>query len=176
MTTNDPVLGRTESVRATWGAGLAAGLVGGLGMGVILHLGANVMTFVGALYGWPTVTGGWVVHLVNSVLIAMLFTAIVSRPAVAERVDGLWTYVVGGVAYASAVGLVTAGVMLPVAMNLRGVHAVPDPVVPLSGSLGTALVVLSVAVAHIVYGVLLGATYGAVNADGTLDPLASATR
>jgi hypothetical protein len=175
MSTSDVEFGRTEPVRATWGAGLAAGVVGGLGMGLVLHFGANVMTFVGALYGWPTVTGGWVLHLLNSVVIALLFTAVVSRPAVAERIDALWTDVVGGVVYASAVGLVTAGVMLPVAMNLRGVRTVPDPVVPLSGPLGTALVVLSVAVAHLVYGVLLGATYGAVNADRTPEPFASVT-
>ena len=173
MTTSDALLGSNESVRAPWGAGVAAGTVGGVGMGLGLHFGANVMTFVGALYAWLTVIGGWIVHLVNSVLIALLSTAVVSRPAVAERVDALWTYVVCGVLYASAVGLVTAGVMLPVAMNPRGARTVPDPGVPLSDLLGTALIVLSVSVAHVVYGVLLGATYGAVHADRASEPLAS---
>ena len=165
MGTTDVVLERTARVRTTWGAGVAAGLVAGLGMGAVLHVGANAMALVGALYGWPTATGGWVVHLANSVLIALLFTVVVSRRAVADRVEAVWQYVVGGVVYATAVGLVTAGVMLPAAMNLRGTRTIPEPILPVSGGLGVAVVVTSVAVAHLVYGVLLGAIYGAANVD-----------
>lgn len=175
MGTTDVILERSASVRTPWGAGVAAGLVAGIGMGLVLHLGANAMALVGALYGWPTVTGGWVVHLANSVLIALLFTAVVSRPAVAERVEATWQYVVGGVAYATAVGLVTAGVMLPVTMNLRGTRTLPEPLLPVSGGLGIAIVVTSVAVAHIVYGVILGAVYGTVTADRGSERLAATT-
>lgn len=171
MGTTDVVLERTASVRTTWGAGVAGGLVAGLGMGIVLHVGANAMALIGSLYGWPTVTGGWVVHLVNSVAIALLFTAVVSRPAVADRVEDVWQYVVGGVAYATAVGLVTAGVMLPVTMNLTGTRTLPETILPVSGGLGIAVVVTSVAVAHLVYGVLLGAVYGAANVDRAPEPV-----
>lgn len=175
MGTTDVILERSASVRTPWAAGVAAGLVAGVAMGLVLHLGANAMALVGALYGWPTVTGGWVVHMVNSVLIALLFTVVVSRPAVAERVEARWQYVVGGVVYATAVGLVTAGVMLPVTMNLRGTRTLPEPILPVTGGLGIAIVVTSVAVAHVVYGVVLGAVYGTVALERRPDGLGSTT-
>ncbi len=165
MGTKNVLIGRTESMRSTWGAGATAGLIAGLGMGLILHLGANVMSFIGALYGWPTVTGGWIVHLLNSILIALGFTFLVSRAAISERIRSVGMYIVSGIIYASAVGLVTAGVMLPATMHLRGTQTVPDPIFPLPAAIGTALVIISVAVAHLLYGILLGATYGLINID-----------
>lgn len=151
-----------ESFRYTWGAGVAGGLIGGLGMGLILHAGANIMPFIGALYGWPTVIGGWAAHLVNSVLIGLVFTLIISRPVIRQQITTIPDYVVAGIVYAAAVGLVTSGVMLPIAMNALGRQAFPEPLLPLPGVIGGILIVLSVGVAHVIYGILLGATYGAI--------------
>lgn len=153
----------SEALQYTWGAGIAGGLIGGLGMGVILHAGANIMPFIGALYGWPSVLGGWVAHLVNSVLIGLVFTLLVSRPLVREQMRTIPGCAVAGVVYAAAVGLVTSGVMLPIAMNALGRQSLPEPLFPLPSVLGGILIVLSVAVAHVVYGVLLGVTYGAIH-------------
>lgn len=152
-----------ESLRDTWGAGLAGGLVGGVGMGLILHAGANMMPFIGAIYGWPTVVGGWVVHLVNSVLIGLLFTALMSRSIVRRQMTTVPDCTACGVVYAGAVGLVTTGLMVPASMNAIGTRSLPEPLLPLSGIAGGVLVVLSVAVAHLVYGLLLGATYGTIH-------------
>lgn len=152
-----------ETYPHRWEAGVAGGLVGGVGMGIVLHAGANVMPFVGALYGWPTVTGGWVAHLVHSVLIGLVFALIVSRPVIREQMTTVSEFVVAGIVYAAAVGLVTSGVMLPVAMNLLGTISLPESLLPLPGVVGGVLVVLSVGVAHLVYGVLLGATYGRIH-------------
>lgn len=154
----------TESPQYTWIAGIAGGLIGGIGMGIILHAGANMMPFIGALYGWPTVVGGWIGHLINSVIIGLVFTFIVSRPLVRQQTMTISGSVVVGVLYAAAVGLVTTGVMLPISMNVLGVQSLPEALVPLPGYIGGLLVVLSVAVAHLVYGLLLGATYGILHA------------
>lgn len=148
------------TIKNTWGAGIAGGLVGGVGMGLILHAGANIMPFIGALYGWPTVLGGWIAHLINSVVIGLVFTLIVTRRLVRQQMTSVSESVVAGVVYAAAVGLVTGGVMLPITMNAIGADSFPEPLFPLPGVLGGMLIVLSVAVAHVVYGVLLGATYG----------------
>lgn len=161
---------REEGLGHPWTAGAVGGLVGGVGMGLILHGGANVMPLIGALFGWPTVAGGWAVHLVNSLLIGLLFAAIVSRPTVHEQVDTvagppIAGFTVAGILYASAVGIVTAGVMLPVTMNLLGVRTLPEPILPLPYPFGVIVVVLSVGVAHVVYGLLLGATYGRLHAE-----------
>lgn len=143
-----------------WVAGIAGGLVGGVGMGVILHAGANVMPLIGALYGHPTVLGGWLAHLVNSVLIGLLFVVIVSRPFVRDQVASLLGWAIAGMVYGAAVGLGTSGIMLPIAMNLLGTSALPEPLLPLPGVIGGLLVILSISVAHLVYGLLLGASYG----------------
>lgn len=163
MGTNTTTSTSAEALQYTWGAGIVGGLVGGLGMGVILHAGANIMPFIGALYGWPTVLGGWAAHLMNSVLIGLVFTLLVSRPLVREQMTTIPGCVAAGVVYAAAVGLVTSGVMLPIAMNALGRQTLPEPLFPLPGVVGGILIVLSVGVAHVVYGVLLGATYGAIH-------------
>lgn len=169
MPTETVTIESAETYPYRWAAGVAGGLVGGVGMGIVLHAGANVMPFIGALYGWPTTTGGWVAHLVHSVLIGLVFALIVSRPVIREQMTTVSEFVVAGIVYAAAVGLVTSGVMLPVAMNLLGTISLPESLLPLPGVVGGVLVVLSVGVAHLVYGVLLGATYGRIHSS-TLSP------
>ena len=142
-----------------WVAGAASGLVAGIGMGVVFHAGANLMPFIGALYGWPTVVGGWVVHLVNSAVAGLVFAVIVSRPVLREQTTSAAESVAAGVVYAAAIGLVSTGILLPISMNALGVQSFPEPLVPLPGMLGTFLVIVSVGVAHLVYGLLLGGTY-----------------
>lgn len=146
-------------LRFRWVAGAASGLVAGIGMGIVFHAGANLMPFVGALYGWPTVVGGWVVHLVNSVVAGLLFAVIVSRPVLREQTTTTAESVAAGVVYAAAIGLVSTGILLPISMNTLGVQSFPEPLVPLPGMLGTFLVIVSVGVAHLVYGLLLGGAY-----------------
>ena len=149
--------------RNALGAGVVGGLVGGVGMGIVLHAGSNMMPLVGALYGWPTVVGGWAAHLAHSVLIGVGFAILASRPALSRQTTDVGGCVAVGIAYAAAVGLVTGGLMLPVSLNAIGTRTLPEPLLPLPGALGGILVVISVGVAHVVYGVLLGATYGYVH-------------
>jgi hypothetical protein len=159
MRTDTITIESAEAHLYRWRAGVAGGLVGGIGMGLILHAGANIMPFIGALYGWPTTAGGWVAHLVHSVLIGLVFALLVSRPVIREQMTTLSGSIAGGIVYAAAVGLVTSGVMLPIAMNMLGTRLLPEPLLPVPGVLGGLLVILSVGVAHLVYGILLGATY-----------------
>jgi len=156
----------SEATRYRWFAGGASGLVAGVGMGVVFHAGANLMPFVGALYGWPTVVGGWVVHLFNSVLAGLLFAFVVSRPVFHGQVESVGESVAAGVVFAAAIGLLSTGLLLPVSMSALGVQSFPEPLVPLPGMLGSLLVVASVGVAHLVYGLLLGWTYAAVRTRG----------
>ena len=145
-----------------WAAGAVSGLGAGIGMGVVFHAGANLMPFIGALYGWPTVVGGWVVHLVNSVFAGLLFAVVISRPILREQTTSTAETVAAGVVYAAAIGLVSTGFLLPVSMNPLGVQSFPEPLVPLPGMFGSFLVIVSVGVAHLVYGLLLGTVYAAV--------------
>lgn len=155
--------------RFRWVAGATSGLVAGIGMGIVFHAGANLMPFIGALYGWPTVVGGWVVHLVNSVFAGLLFAAIISRPILREQATTTTESVAAGVVYAAAIGLVSTGILLPVSMNMLGVQSFPEPLVPLPGMLGSFLVIVSVGVAHLVFGLLLGTVYATVKSYHVLE-------
>lgn len=151
------------SLQYTWGAGIVGGIAGGICMGVILHAGANILPYIGALYGWSTVIGGWIAHLVNSVLIGLLFALLVSRSIIRKQTTSIAECITFGIVYAAAVGLVTGGVMLPLTMNAVGAHSFPEPLLPLPGTLAGAFVVVSIGVAHMVYGLVLGATYGVIH-------------
>ncbi|WP_198667997.1 hypothetical protein [Saliphagus sp. LR7] len=151
------------SMSATWGAGAAGGLVGGIGMGIVLHLGANMMPLIGTLYGWPTVLGGWLGHLINSVLLGLVFAALVSRWRIHDRISNVGEWAITGVLYAVAIGLVTGGIMLPITVNLMGTTDLPEPLLPVPGFVGGLLVAFSAGVAHLVYGLLLGTIYGRVH-------------
>lgn len=152
-----------ESLHSPWGAGIGGGLVGGVAMGVILHAGSNMMPLIGALYGWPTVIGGWIAHLLNSIVIGLLFALIISFSIFQEETETVIDCIVLGLIYGVTVGLVTSGIMLPIAMNAIGTQSLPEPIFPLPGFIGGILVVISVGIAHLVYGILLGAVYGIIH-------------
>lgn len=94
-----------RSFRTTWGAGMGGGFVGGVAMGLILHGGANLMPFIGALYGWPTVTGGWVAHLLNSVVLGVLFAVLLALPFLREQTTSVEGCVLAGVVYAAGISV-----------------------------------------------------------------------
>ncbi|WP_233560779.1 hypothetical protein [Haloarcula sp. Atlit-47R] len=101
------------------------------------------MPFVGALYGWPTVVGGWVVHLLHSVFAGLLFAFVVSRPVFHGQIASVGESVAAGVVFAAAIGLLSTGLLLPVSMSALGIQSFTEPLVPLPGLLGNFLVVAS---------------------------------
>lgn len=157
--------GLRYAIRHVVSVGALGGLVAGVGMGVVLHAGGNMMSLIGALYGWPSVVGGWTAHLLNSVVLGVLFAVLVSHRLFENQTRTIAGCVALGMVYAAAIGLVTGGIMLPAAINVLGAQSLPAAILPLPGVLGGVVVVLSVGVAHIVYGVLLGVTYGLVHND-----------
>lgn len=132
-------------------------------MGIVLHAGANMMPLVGALYGWPTALGGWVSHMGYSILLGVVFAMLVSRWQFHDRTTSLFDWAVYGVLYAAAIGLVTVGIVVPIALNIMGTTTLPQPIFPLQGILGSLLVAFSVGVAHMIYGMILGVTYGHIH-------------
>lgn len=141
-----------------WVAAVLAGLVGGVGMGAVLYSTTNAMPLIGALYGQPTVVGGWVAHLFNSVVFALAFAGAVTLTPLRDYVGGVSGCAGLGLGYGALLGVVTGGIVLPVALNLVGATTLPVPLWPVSGESVTFGVFL--AVAHLVYGVGLGTTFG----------------
>ncbi|GAB3423547.1 hypothetical protein GCM10027435_29660 [Haloparvum alkalitolerans] len=153
MTTTSAVAERT------WAAGGLAGLAAGVGMGLVLHLALDLMPVIATLIGGDTTLAGWVVHLFNSTLFGLLFVGVFARPFFEELLVDLGGCVSLGVVHSAALGLLTGGLLLPVALALEGATSLPVPTLPFPGvDVGLEFAVV-IALAHLLYGVLLGGTY-----------------
>ncbi|AEH36716.1 hypothetical protein [Halopiger xanaduensis] len=143
--------------------GLLAGLVGGVGMGLVLLLGPDVFEVLGALLGSSTIAAGWIVHLAVSMGFGIAFAVVVSRPAVRQFVGSFDEYAGAAVAFGTALGLLVGGLILPAAVAQAGVATLPLPFLPLPGLAAELLGAAVFAVGHLVYGLLVGATFGTIN-------------
>lgn len=164
-TTEPTAVGRPR--RRRWVGGAVAGLVAGVGMGLVLHFGAGTMALVGALYGRPTVLAGWVAHLVNSVVLALVFVAVVSQPLLRDYTSSPAEVVGLAAGYGAALGVLTGGLLLPLWLDAAGATELPVPLLPIPGLVGEFTFPVVLAVAHLVYGALLGAVYAAVAGVGS---------
>lgn len=131
-----------------WSAAFIGGLTAGLVMGLLMQFLAETMPMVGALYGTPSVTAGWIAHIFHSVVLALVFAAIVtSSPG--NRYAKSTTDIVGlGLAYGAVIWLALAGFVMPVWLGAVGIPDVPVPNLT-AMSLGF----------HLVYGGILGIVY-----------------
>lgn len=140
----DDVRSDTDLVR--WGA--LAGLVAGLAFGLLIQFRLQSMTAVGAMYtlGEPSVTAGWVAHVVHSVVFGALFGLVVDREPL-DRYVGTYTGGIGlAVGYAVVLWAVNIVFVWPLWLNNVGFGAeLPLPNVATMPLVG-----------HVVYGTLLG--------------------
>lgn len=141
-----------------WIAALVAGLLAGTGMGVVLSVGTDLMPAIGAVYRMPTFLGGWLAHLANSVLFAIVFAAILSRSVFRRESFTLATYVALGIGYGAFLGLFTGGVLFPLWLNAAEASNLPFPFDPVPG-VGLSVSIVFFALSHLVYGAVLGPTY-----------------
>ncbi|MEV1079201.1 hypothetical protein AB0I98_13260 [Streptomyces sp. NPDC050211] len=133
-------------VHAVWGA--AAGLVGGVGMGIWMSVSRPMMdtamiTMVAGLLGSTNAVAGWLIHLGIALFAGVTFGALLGR--FAER---LVSALVLGLAYGAAWWVVGALWIMPANMGMP-VFEWNDVT---SSSLG----------AHLVFGLLAGVTYAVV--------------
>lgn len=160
--TEDEPVWRIEA--RAMGAGAASGLVAGIGMGIFMQLGTDLLPVLGALVGEESALRGWVVHLLISVLYGVLFAIIVAYPLVRDLLGGVdvYDYMFGGVVYAAMVmGAGVAGTIaiLPFLLELPWISIetqstnIPGP--ELFGLVPAAMF----GIGHVVYGAILGAGY-----------------
>lgn len=151
----------------SWRAGATSGFVAGVVMGLVLHGALGLMPTIGALIGIETLAAGWAVHLFNSTLFGALFVAVFDRPFF----DNLRTDVGGclalGTVHSAALGVLTGGVLLPTSLALAGATSLPIPTLPLPGITASFEFGAIIAVAHLLYGLVLGRVFAAFTvADG----------
>ncbi|OYR46079.1 MULTISPECIES: hypothetical protein [unclassified Halorubrum] len=165
-------MSRTDDTGTTdrrWGAGALGGLVAGVAMGVVLHGALGLMPTIGALVGVETALGGWAVHLFNSALFGALFVAVFDR----SFFDDLRADVGGclslGVVHSALLGVITGGLLLPTAIALEGATSLPVPTLPFPGLTASFEFGAVIAVAHLIYGLVLGRVFAALTlAEGAI--------
>ena len=151
-----------ERENRRWRAGALGGLVAGVTMGVVLHGALGLMPTIGALVGVETVLAGWTVHLFNSTLFGALFVAVFDR----SFFDDLRADVGGclslGVVHSALLGMITGGLLLPTAIALEGATSLPVPTLPVPGLTASFEFGAVIAVAHLIYGLVLGRVFAAL--------------
>ncbi len=149
------------SVVRNWRAGAIGGFVAGIAMGVVLHGILGLMPTIGALIGIETVVAGWAVHLFNSTLFGTLFIAVFDRPFFDDLGSDVGGCVSLGVVHSALLGMITGGLLLPTAIAIEGATSLPVPTLPVPGLTASFEFGAVIAVAHLIYGVVLGRVFAA---------------
>ena len=138
-----------------WLAGIGGGLVGGVGMGLILHFAMGAMPVIASLYGQSSVAVGWIAHLFHSVVFGLIFVALVTRTGLRsyERTT-VWTAGLG-TSYGGVLGILTGAFVLPVWVNAVSGAGLPVPFFATPAFIG-----------HVLFGLLLGGVYAVTRGTG----------
>lgn len=145
-----------ERSNRIWIAGVGAGLVGGVGMGLIMHFVMGAMPVVGSLYGQPTVIAGWAAHLVHSVVFALIFVGLVTRTGLSRYARTTTLAAGSAIVYGAVLGIVAGAFVLPIWVNAVSAAGMPVPLLSVPSFIG-----------HLVFGLLLGGVYAVTRGTGT---------
>lgn len=142
---------RTTPRYEPWLGGILAGLAGGVVMGILLLILSPdaLTTAIPALYGQQGAVAGWIVHLFNSVVLGLVFAAVVSLTSLRRYTDSVRGTVGLGAVYGVVLWVITGSIILPFWLQAVGVPAAPP--VPTFA--------LPSLVWHLAYGIVLGAVY-----------------
>lgn len=154
-------IGDAAATDRHWRSGALGGLVAGVAMGVVLHGALGLMPTIGALVGVETVLAGWAVHLFNSTLFGVLFVAVFDRAFFDDLRADVGGCLSLGVLHSALLGMITGGLLLPTAIALEGATALPIPTLPVPGLTASFEFGAIIAVAHLVYGLVLGRVFAA---------------
>jgi hypothetical protein len=116
----------------------------------------------GALVGVETVLGGLTVHLFNSALFETLFAAAFDRSLFDDLRPDVGGCLALGVVHSALLGAITGGLLLPAAVALAGATSLPVPTLPLPGLTASFEFGAVIAVAHLIYGLVLGRVFAAL--------------
>ena len=124
--------------------GLIGGLVGGVVFGVMMQT-MGMIPMIGRMIGQPTAVAGWVVHLGISAFIGASFALLFER-----RIGGYTSGVLAGMAYGAFWWLAGPLTLMPFFMGMGfGVN----------WNTTAATAMLPSLMGHLIFGVLLGATF-----------------
>lgn len=162
-TTHEPVAGDRTGVGVPWWAGGAVGgIVGALGFGLLMQVGAPAFldTAIPALYGLPPVSlVGWAVHLVHGAVLGVVFAAIVERRIVRdyltadvetdalERAGIVLRMAGAGLVYGLLIWAILPVLLMPTWLGMLAAEGT------------TAGIAIESFIGHLLFGLLLGIVY-----------------
>lgn len=138
-----------------WRGGALAGFVATVVMGLVITLMnlAVIQESIAGLYGLQgNLVAGWVAHLGHGTLFGALFALLLSDPGLYRLTEWRWKTLVAGVVYALVLAVFGAGIIMPIWLGFAGFPAPPS--IP--------FVTTPLLLWHLVYGVVLGAVFPAV--------------
>ncbi|WP_435177331.1 DUF6789 family protein [Halorussus sp. AFM4] len=132
-----------------WRGGALAGLLAGVVMGAMLtmQMGPVIRVAIPSMYGLSGLGAGWVAHLFHSVVLGVVFAAVVG--AVPRYAESVGRSAALGVAYGVVLWVALAVLVMPVWLGAVGSPA--DPPFP--------NVNVQSLVGHVVYGLVLGVAF-----------------
>lgn len=145
------------------GAGAAAGVLAGIGMGVVLQFGTEILPVLGAFAGRTSLVRGWIINLIISVLYGVFFVVVLAYPPIHSYMGDFdaFDYAFVGVVYGTFIvaGTVT---LLPFVVELPWLPAAARSSFPnvFSPGLGGLVPAFVLGIGHLVYGAILGFVYG----------------
>lgn len=138
----------TRTEHLSWKGGALAGLLGGVVMGAMLtmQMGPVIEVAIPSMYGLEGLAAGWVVHLFHSVVLGVVFAAVVGAT---EYGDSVGRSAALGLAYGAVLWVVLAAIVMPIWLGVVGSPANP----PLPNFNPQSLV------GHLAYGLVLGVAF-----------------
>lgn len=140
-----------------WRPGASAGFIATAVMGVAI-MAVDLPTLrsvIPGLYGLSgSLLAGWVAHLAHGTLFGMVFAAVLSDPGLHRLVEWRWKTTAAGLVYGTVLAVAGAGIIMPVWLGVVGFPtppAIPHVTAPMLAW-------------HLVYGVVLGAVFHALEA------------
>ena len=143
---------QTGALLESWRAGAAGGVVGGVVFGILMTMQMPMIieTAIPGMYGLgpEALAVGWGIHLFHSIVLGLVFAAVVELGGLGERLDTPFTIATAGLVYGVVLWVVLASFVMPAWVGATTGMAPPVPDWNVESLMG-----------HAVYGVLLGVVY-----------------
>jgi uncharacterized membrane protein YagU involved in acid resistance len=137
--------------------GIYGGLAGGLVFGIMMGM-MGMLPMIGKMIGAPNAIAGSALHLINSAIIGAAFAVIVSRLSTGNGTRHSTASLVHGLLYGGFWWLLGPLTLMPLFMGMG---------LGVNWNLTAATNMLPSLFGHLIYGVILGITYGRLEARST---------
>ncbi|MCT9098385.1 hypothetical protein [Haloarchaeobius sp. HME9146] len=128
---------------------VAAGMVGGFVMGLLMQYSTGTMTTIAGLVGMDSLAAAWAVHLMISVVFGVVFGLMLTFTSAGRFLVSTLAMGLLGMTYGIVLWFLAAGFAMPA--WLSAMNMVTDPAIPSLDVTGLTI--------HVLYGLVMAGTY-----------------